>query len=79
MSVPILGKVPSQSEANDACVRMLEEVLEEAKRGTINTIGIACCMKTGFATSITGNKAAELNLAVDVLKAKILKAIDEQQ
>ena len=79
-SVPgLIGIDPILSESAQACVDLLEETLEQARRGNINTIGVAICMGSGFATAMAGTKAAELNLAVDVLKQKILAEIEGQQ
>jgi hypothetical protein len=64
------------TENQQECVDKLREVLEEAERGNINTIGIVCCMKTGFGATMAGTDAAQLNLGLDSLKAAILDRID---
>ena len=63
------------NEAQQACVNLLTEALEEAKLGRVNSIGIILCMKSGFASVLAGYGAADLNLGCDDLKHKILSAV----
>ena len=64
------------NEAQQACVDLLVETLEQAKLGRIQSIGIIVCMKSGYATVMAGTGAADLNLGCDSLKAKILGAVE---
>lgn len=64
------------SQAAQACVDMLEETLEQARKGDIETMAIVCCFKTGYASAMTGSNAVQLNLACDSLKRKILNAVE---
>ncbi len=62
-----------------ACVDLLSEALDEAKRGMIETIGIVACMKTGYATVMAGSRAGDLNMGCDSLKRKIINAVEQPQ
>ena len=46
----IFSSAKPLSEAQQACVDLLEEALEEARAGAIYSVGIVVCMKTGYAT-----------------------------
>lgn len=63
------------TEDQQGCVDYLREALSEAERGNVNSVGIILCMKTGFASVMTGRQAGDLNLGCDELKAKILEAV----
>lgn len=71
----IIGK--SMDEDQAAIVDLLKEALAQALEGNIKTVGIVACMEGGFAAVMAGRQAADLNLACDDLKAKILKAVTE--
>jgi len=64
------------SEAQQACIELLREALKEAESGHIHSIGIAVCLESGYATVMAGSRAAELNMACDSLKKKILNAVE---
>lgn len=68
---------PLLNEQQQDCLDKLQEVLDEAKRGNVYTVGIVVCMKTGFATTIGGSDAGSLNLGLDALKARILERVSE--
>lgn len=63
------------TEEQQASVDLLRESLLEAEAGNVTSVGIAVCMKGGFASVMAGYQAADLNLACDDLKAKILAAV----
>lgn len=65
------------SEDQIAIVDMLKETLAQALEGNFTTIGIVVCMKDGFASAMCGRQAADLNLACDDLKRKILDAVTD--
>jgi hypothetical protein len=65
------------TEAQQACVDLLSEAYEEAKRGKVLSIGMVVCMEAGFATVMAGRGAADLNLGCDDLKRKILDAVTQ--
>jgi hypothetical protein len=65
------------TDAQQACVDLLEEALGEAKRGMIHTVGIVACMKSGYGSVMAGSQAADLNLGCDSLKKKILAAVED--
>ena len=81
MTSPIIlpnADLPRQlmNDGQKDCIDKLEEALKEARRGNIHTVGIIVCMKKGYAATIGGTNAAELNLGCDSLKKKILEAIE---
>lgn len=74
MSHILLAKLtPAQQD----CVDILEEVLAEARKGNINTIGIVACMKKGYAHTMCGTNASDLNLGLDSLKQAILARVEK--
>ncbi len=64
------------TENQKACVDLLNEALDEAKKGMIDTIAVIACLKTGYATVMAGSRAGDLNLGCDSLKKKILEAVE---
>lgn len=64
------------TEGQQAVVELLEQTIEQARMGGINSIGIVVCMKSGYATVMAGTQAADLNLGCDSLKKKILDAVE---
>jgi hypothetical protein len=72
------GMIKPLSEANKHCIALLEEALEQAKEGKIDTIGIVACLTNGMATVMAGRRAADLNMGLDELKAKIMEAVRER-
>lgn len=71
----IIGKPVDENQV--AIVDLLKEALAQALEGNIKTVGIVACMEGGFATVMAGRQAADLNLACDDLKRKILDAVTE--
>ena len=65
------------TEDQKAVVDLLKEALAQALEGSVTSIGIVVCMKTGYATVMAGRQAADLNLGCDELKRKILIAVTE--
>lgn len=76
MQKPILLSSSPLTDDQLACVDLLSEALEQAKAGVISSVGIAVCMNKGYATVMAGSQAADLNLACDLLKKKILDAVE---
>ena len=70
---PILGK------AQQDCVDVLTDALEEAIKGRISSLGIIVCMDDGIATVMAGQNAGSLNLGCDKLKREIFGAIFEDR
>ncbi len=64
------------TETQQDCVYKLKEALEQAERGTVNSMALVLCMKTGYAAVMGGTNAAELNLGLDSLKRKILEEVE---
>ena len=72
----IVGLKPNLTEDQQAVVEICKETLAQALEGSISSIGIVACMKTGYATVMAGRQAADLNLGADSLKSKILNAVE---
>ena len=75
MTAPII--LAKLTPAQQDCVDILEEVLAEARKGNINTLGIIACMKKGYAHTMCGSNASDLNLGLDSLKQAVLKAVEK--
>lgn len=56
-------------------VDMIKELLAIALEGKITTIGIVGCREEGFFSAMRGRQAADLNLACDELKKRILDEV----
>ena len=65
------------TETQQDCVAKLAEALDQAKRGTVNSMALVLCLKTGYAAVLGGTNAAELNLGLDSLKRKILEEVEK--
>jgi len=61
-----------------AVIEVLEETLETARTGAIDAIGVVVCMKDGYASALAGKRASDLNLGCDILKRKILDAVENR-
>ena len=73
----ILPSSVKLTAAQADCVEKLEEALEAARDGNVNSVGIVLCMRKGYASTIGGTDAAELNLGLDSLKRKILDGVEK--
>lgn len=62
---------PDQIEIVD----MIKELLALCLEGQITTIGIVGCREAGFFSAMRGRQAADLNLACDELKKRILDEV----
>ena len=76
MTKPLLLPEKLSSMQQD-CVDVLREALAQAEAGKIHSLGIVLCMYSGYATTMAGPKAAELNLGCDSLKKKILAEVEK--
>lgn len=63
-------------EAEQNVVAMLEETLEQAKRGAFHSIGIVVCMKSGYSHAMCGSAAADLHLGAASLQRAILDEVE---
>lgn len=61
----ILGKAEQQ------CVDILTDALDEAMKGRITSVALVVCMDDGIATIMAGSNGGALNLGCDDLKGKI--------
>jgi hypothetical protein len=77
MSRSILLTSETLSPMQQDCVDMLRELLAHAEAGKVHTVGVVVCMDNGYATTMAGTRAAELNLGCDSLKKKILAEIEK--
>ncbi len=76
MSSPIILPSGPLTDAQRDCVDKLTEALAEAQKGNIHTVGLVLCMRKGYATTIGGTDAGNLNLGVDSLKRKLLDTLE---
>lgn len=65
------------NEAQEACIELLSDALEEASKGRISSVAIVVCMDDGLATVMAGHQGAALNIGCDDLKRKIHAAMFE--
>lgn len=72
----LIGIKPGFTEDQIAVIEICKETLAQALEGSIGSIGIVACMKTGYATVMAGRQAADLNMGCDSLKRKILDAVE---
>lgn len=56
-------------------VDMIKELLALCLEGKVTTIGIVGCRHEGFFSAMKGRQAADLNLACDELKKRILDEV----
>ena len=63
------------SEDQIDIVEMIKELLALCLEGKISTVGIVGCREDGFFTAMRGRQAADLNLACDELKKRILDEV----
>ena len=71
-----LGEIGLNKSQQD-CVDILREALEQAEQGNVFSLGLILCMRTGYATTLGGTNAADLNLGCDSLKAKFLREVEK--
>jgi hypothetical protein len=72
----LIGVKPKLSQDQLAIIDLVKETLAQCLAGEISSIGIVACMKSGYATVMSGRQAADLNLGCDSLKMKILNAVE---
>ncbi len=75
MSGPKLITPSKLSEDQIEIIDMIKELLALCLKGEITTIGIVGCREDGFFTAMHGRQAADLNLAADELKKRILDEV----
>ena len=63
------------TEEQLAIVDMIKELLALSLEGKITTVGIVGCREEGFFSAMRGRQAADLNLACDELKKRILEEV----
>ncbi|MGB4782949.1 hypothetical protein [Candidatus Methylomirabilis sp.] len=75
MSGPKLITPNKMSEDQIDIVDMVKELLALCLEGKITTVGIVGCRENGFFSAMRGRQAADLNLACDELKKRILEEV----
>ncbi len=75
MSATIITPNAPLTEDQVEIVDMIKELLALCLEGKITTIGIVGCREAGFFTAMKGRQAADLNLACDELKKRILDEV----
>lgn len=64
--------------AGQACIALLEQVLDDAKAGKVTSVGVICCGPSDFGAAHAGPDAAKLNLGIDTLKRTILNIVSPE-
>lgn len=75
MTGPKLITPNKMSEDQIDIVDMVKELLALCLEGKITTVGIVGCRENGFFSAMRGRQAADLNLACDELKKRILEEV----
>ena len=73
----VFGVIDIKNPATEACVALLKQVLADAEKGNITTVGIVACGPSDFGAQIAGPDARSVNLGLDVLKAKIIAGVTQ--
>ena len=68
-------RASGMSEAQEACVEVLEQALDEVRAGNVDAVAVVCCFKAGFASAMAGSRAGDLHLGCADLQHKILDAV----
>jgi hypothetical protein len=74
---PLIGLGKPARRAQQACVDLLSDALEEALKGRITSAAIVVCMDDGIGTVMAGKNGGALNIGCDDLKLKIHAAMFE--
>lgn len=64
------------TEDQQNVVAMLEETLEQAKRGAFDAIAIVVCMQNGYSHAMTGRRASDLFMGAGALQKSILDEVE---
>lgn len=79
MTSPIIkmpGLKKPLTEDQLAIVEICKEMLAQALEGSISSIAVVACMKTGYGTAMAGRQAADLYMGAGSLQKKILAAVE---
>ncbi len=57
------------------CVSLLEETLDEANNGNVQSIALVVVMKDGFTTNMAGLNAADLYLGASKIQHDIMQVL----
>ena len=70
--------MPGESHLNSPIVRLLEQLLAGAKSGKVTSIAaIVVGPMATIETPAAGGQLAEMNLGVDILKLRLIAAVDK--
>lgn len=72
----LIGVKPKLSEDQIAVIEICKETLAQAIEGSISSIGIVACMKSGYATVVAGRQASDIYMGAGSLQKKILDAVE---
>ena len=72
----IIGVTPKLTQDQIAVIDLCKETLAQALAGDITSIGIVACMKSGYATVVSGRQASDLFMGAGSLQRKILDAVE---
>lgn len=64
------------SEDQIAVIEICKETLAQALAGSISSIAVVACMKTGYATVVAGRQASDLYMGAASLQKKIIDAVE---
>jgi hypothetical protein len=73
----IIGSTPKLSQDQIAVIDVCKETLAQALAGEITSIAIVACMKSGYATVMSGRQASDLFMGAGSLQRKILSAVEK--
>ena len=74
---PLILDANTYNEDQIACIDLLMDALEEARKGRITSAAIVVCMDDGIATVMAGKNGGALNVGCDDIKRKIHAAMFE--
>jgi hypothetical protein len=63
------------SESQEACIEALQQAIDEVRSGNVDSVGVVCCFKDGFASVTAGRRAGDLYLGAGDLQRKILDRV----
>lgn len=72
----IIGIPKAVTQDQIEVIDLLKETLAQALEGNISSIGIVACMKSGYATVMSGRQASDLHMGCASLQRKILDAVE---
>lgn len=65
--------------AQAACVQLLEQALQDARAGNVNTVAVVCVGPGGFGSAFAGPHADKLYLGLGACSKKLLSMVDGEE